>query len=695
MIYRRLSVISILIIFLLVLGLMTPGSGWNSVRPAQGATLTVNSNGDSGSGCPASCSLRGAINSAASGDTIVFASSVTGVITFGSTITINKNLTINGPGASILAISGGGTTSLFTISSATVTITGLTLRNAVASASNSHGGAIFNGGTLTLSLCVLSGNSVGPGSYGGAIYIVAGATLYVSYSTISGNVAGSSGSNGGGIYNSGTLSVDSSVISNNTATASGGGIYTSQTGTTTVTNSTISGNAANGVSGGGGIYNRHTLVVNISAISGNTTALAGGGIAAAQGTATITSSTISGNRADGTSGGGGIFNSSVLTINNSTIASNTSTNSGSGGGGIGAAAGYTVNMRSTIVALNSGMYGPDINGTITSQGYNLISNTAFVSGLGGTDQKNVNPLLGSLATNSPGTTQTMALQTGSPAIGQGNCTLSPAVTTDQRGVARKGPCDVGAYEWQVLQNPNSSTIGMYVPSAAGFYLRYSNDTGPADNIFGYGPPNSTWLAVAGDWTGGGIKTIGIYDPSGSYFALRNSNDSGNADENVVFGTGGQGWLPIVGDWIGQGKSTVGVYDPSTGTFYLRNSNTTGGADIVFQFGPGGQGLLPIVGDWTNQGKETIGLYSPANAYFYLRNSNSAGNADIVFQYGPANVGTPITGRWNGTGPTTIGIYVASDTFFYLRNSNSAGNSDETFQYGAVNQGWQPMTGRWH
>lgn len=52
--------------------------------------------------------------------------------------------------------------------------------------------------------------------------------------------------------------------------------------------------------------------------------------------------------------------------------------------------------------------------------------------------------------NYGGLTKTMALQETSPAIGKGDCTAGskdhrgPAVPTDQRGIPRKSPCDVGA-----------------------------------------------------------------------------------------------------------------------------------------------------------------------------------------------------------------------------------------------------------
>src|SRR5438045_3983582 len=68
---------------------------------AMAATLVVNTTAD---GTPGS--LRERIQSAASGDTITF--TITGAITLGSELLVAKNLTISGPGASTLAISGNG-----------------------------------------------------------------------------------------------------------------------------------------------------------------------------------------------------------------------------------------------------------------------------------------------------------------------------------------------------------------------------------------------------------------------------------------------------------------------------------------------------------------------------------------------------------------------------------------------------------
>src|SRR5438874_10454518 len=89
------------------------------------STLTVLNNLDKGAG-----SLRDAITNAKSGDTIVFASRLDGqTITLTSDqLTINKSLDIEGPGASLLAISGNDTNRVFNINEGlTVTIAGLTI----------------------------------------------------------------------------------------------------------------------------------------------------------------------------------------------------------------------------------------------------------------------------------------------------------------------------------------------------------------------------------------------------------------------------------------------------------------------------------------------------------------------------------------------------------------------------------------
>ena len=105
-------------------------------------------------------------------------------------------------------------------------------------------------------------------------------------------------------------------------------------------------------------------------------------------------------------------------------------------------------LVNSIVATNTAPTGPDLAGTLTSLGFNLIGNSSGVTGFVASDLQNVNPLLGSLQSNG-GPTETMALLPGSPAIVAGSTNLVPAsVTTDQRGSVRtrNDTVDIGAFE---------------------------------------------------------------------------------------------------------------------------------------------------------------------------------------------------------------------------------------------------------
>jgi hypothetical protein len=221
------------------------------------STLTVTNNLDDGSSPKGS--LRYEIGKAHNGDTIVFAPALDGqTITLrGSELDIAKSLTIQGPGAGLLTISGGReVTSLngvrvFAVERhTTVTLSGLTITGGGGTAyaafgysdgNDNEGGGILNLGTLTVSGCTVSGNYADPNS----------ASSY-----------------GGGLYNAGTLTVINTTISGNYATYvsdvglnppptnKGGGIYNAAGATLTISNTTVSGNFAG--SAGGGIYNAGT-----------------------------------------------------------------------------------------------------------------------------------------------------------------------------------------------------------------------------------------------------------------------------------------------------------------------------------------------------------------------------------------------------------------------------------------------------
>ncbi|MGD0075802.1 MAG: choice-of-anchor Q domain-containing protein, partial [Candidatus Binataceae bacterium] len=244
------------------------------------------------------------------------------------------------------------------------------------------------------------------------------------------------------VVNSGArLNLDDLTITQGSASYAGG-IH--NVGTLTITNSTVSGNSA---SYGGGIDNAGTLTVTDSTFSGNSASVSYGGAIDNGGTLTVTNSTFSGNNASYY--GGGIWNGGTLTVTNSTFSGNSSTGGIIGNGGNG-----TTTISNSILAANTAL---NCSGTITNGGYNISDDATCGFGTstganGDTIGDYVNPLLsvGGLANNG-GPTQTIALQSGSPAIDAipiANCPLA-----DQRGFPRPDPedapsgaCDIGAYE---------------------------------------------------------------------------------------------------------------------------------------------------------------------------------------------------------------------------------------------------------
>jgi S-layer homology domain. len=251
------------------------------------------------------------------------------------------------------------------------------------------------------------------------------------------------------VYTTGNLTVDGLTVRNGRCNGScttlggvdpnaGGGIHNS--GTLTLKNSIISGNTA---LGGGGIFSLNsTLTVTNSTFSGNSTFNSDGAGLLIGGTITVTNSTFSGNIANGD--GGAIFNGGALEVTNSTFSGNTAFQAGA----IGSIGPATAILKNSILANNSG---GNCAGSIINGGYNLDSGSTCGFGSNNGSMSNTDPKLGSLADNG-GPTQTMALLAGSPAIDRGLdflCSGPPVNGVDQRGVIRPQGfgCDVGAYEY--------------------------------------------------------------------------------------------------------------------------------------------------------------------------------------------------------------------------------------------------------
>ena len=250
----------------------------NFTVTAATSSLIVTNTNDSGAG-----SLRAAITQAEmdpAGDTITFASGVTGTITLMSALpTITQNVTITGPGAGVVAVDGGSTSPstgvrVFDITGGVVAISGLTIQNGNVPSGDGGGVAVAGGATLTLTNDVLSGNSALNGNGGG---VVSNGTLTLTDCTLTGNRT----QEGGGVYSNGPLTMTGCVLSGNTANNSGGGVDNNGTGT--LTSCTFSGNSAT-VAIDGGILNDGTLTLTDDVLYGD----AKGEASSASGTITAT-----------------------------------------------------------------------------------------------------------------------------------------------------------------------------------------------------------------------------------------------------------------------------------------------------------------------------------------------------------------------------------------------------------------------
>jgi hypothetical protein len=328
-------------------------------------------------------SLRDAITSAnasPSGGAITFQAGLTGTITLAQgVLSLTQSMSITAPGTSSVAVDGNASSQVVNIGGGiTVSMSSLTIQNGN-DTSIVGGGGILNSGTLTLSSCSVINSQTG--GNGGGIYNNTGATLTMNQCTISNNTANAASANGGGLFNAGTATITGSTFSG----SGGGGIFSS--GTLALSLCAVIGNSQTGSGNGGGINNQGALTVDQCTISNNTAnaAFANGGGLFNSGSATITRSTFSGNTAiGGVSGagmGGAINNqtSSSITLVGSTITGNSVTdpqNIGSGGGGAIYNLGVVAVQNSTIFGNAQTGTGADAGGGILqSSGTCTLTNT--------------------------------------------------------------------------------------------------------------------------------------------------------------------------------------------------------------------------------------------------------------------------------------------------------------------------------
>jgi CSLREA domain-containing protein len=341
----------------------------NSVADA--ATITVNSTADGS--VPGKCTLRDAIASAVADtpfgsclggdgdDTIRFQLAAGSTIALGEGELVlppsaeGQNITVEGPGADELTISGRMTSRVIHVEHSPhgvkVAISGLTISGGKAVGA---GGGLLNEGELTLAGVVVAGDEV--------------------------NVTGSS-----------------------TAFANGGGIANAADGSLTLTASTVAGNIARAVltgglayADGGGVFNEGTLTIADSTLADNSAISSGGEGQAA--------------------GGGGITTTDGMRVTSSTIVGNSISSGGlrAGANLLGTA---TTELENTIVADPEGA--TNCPGPVTSLGYNLEDEDSCGFDQGTDQPETDPKLAAAGLADNGGPTPTIALEPGSPALDQG------------------------------------------------------------------------------------------------------------------------------------------------------------------------------------------------------------------------------------------------------------------------------------
>ena len=424
-----------------------------AVLQMHGATFTVTNTDDSGPG-----SLRQAVldaNASAEADTIVFDSGVFSspqTITLAteidvSTTTTVDDMTIIGPGSSMLTISGNSVARIFDVGSSgdMVAISGMTLTKGAGNNGgaiqnsamltltdiafvenvNNSGGAIYSsgngttGGVLTIQNCTFTNNQTTGTNIngdGGSALEAASGRVTIRNSVMRG---GTTRGGGGAIRNGAVMEIFDSIIENNTSGGSGnsdggGAIYNSTNGELTLTNCIVRGNKAGENTVGGGIRNENQLTLINTVVTNNTAEGHGGGIYEGAGNSSgtdflrITNSTISNNVAntirDNSGAGGGIYDEGgVVTIIGSTIHGNQVL--------------ITATPVDSTVADGGGIFS---EGKLTIDRCTISGNTARQ--FGGVRVPHV--FHDTVVTNSTITNNTATLENGGGGFGKERCNLS-------------------------------------------------------------------------------------------------------------------------------------------------------------------------------------------------------------------------------------------------------------------------------
>jgi len=618
-----------------------------------GATFTVNSSADTSDANPSdnlcldlsgNCTLRAAVeqaNALTSNDEINFAANISNIsLATQITITGNGSLTITGRGANLLNVTNiSGNGRAFQSNTATLTITDLTVSdNRIASFNTTSGvGMLVNGDAATFQRVVFNDN------------------LNLS--------SRMNAADGGGInFIGGTHVIQNSTFSNNTSSGNGGGIANNGA-TITISNSTFSGNTAN-QSTGGGIYNAGNLTLRNVTVSNNTASAGcisvctglGGGIAQLSGTLSIVNTIVSGN----------------LTLSRGTAA-----------------------IRPEILF---------DNGTFTSSGNNFIGDSAGDSTDTGrliayqpSDIRDIPPQFATLG-NYGGTTPTRALLSSSPAINAGNDANAPP--TDQRGVARVGASDIGAFEFNGLNLSISGRITSDGTSGlSGATVTLSGSSAGTVITDANGEYSFTALVEGGNYTVTPTLANVIFTPLNATFNNLLGNQTANFRPQCAYSidptsvtipaaggglsinvtaSAGCGWTATSNaDWIivnngsGTGSETATFTVQANSVAVRTGTITVAGQNVTVT-----QTALPtlsINNILLNEGN------SGTNPFVFTVTLSAASNQTVTVNYATVNgTATPPTDYLGISGSLSFAPGETSKTITVLVNGDTTVEPNETF-----------------
>jgi fibronectin-binding autotransporter adhesin len=494
------------------------------------ALITVMNNNDSNVG-----SLRAALTTAqANGfdDTITFDNvNGAGLIGASATITLTtgelvyaasegKALTITWPGAGKLTVQSSGAAAanrrVFNFSdtsgapdSVQINLSKLVITGGNLSTGNNGAGILDTNESLTLTNCDITGNTTV--SNGGAIATIAGAT------------------------GTPTFMFNGCTVTNNVASAGGGGLELLSSVSVIINSSTFSSNATSSTGGAINVVAPFTMNVTGSTFSGNT-AISGGAAIFMGGPATTT-----------------------ITMNTSSFSSNFDTGANPVGGGAIQTNGNIVTMTATdcTFSLNQGPYAGcfyigSASHTITLNRCTVTGNTATALGGGGVTIATGGPFSSFTAnystfSNNVATTSGGAISSGSRLLTLTNCTVSG---NEARG---SSTFSAGAGGGGISLDVSGASLVLNNTTVA-----YNRATGAA-GIYG--------------GVGGGIRRdqntgilSGTITLQSSIVAANTSINGGPDIDNNTTNT-----PPII--TIGGGDNLIGVAD--VGSFTLSGTNQTG------------------------------------------------------------------------------------------------------------------------